>query len=156
MHYFQSLKSSNIRDIPSKPLIVQSIKITGLKSVGVGDGSDFSVSVFSSGIPLISTRFSDSGQCDHVYDQKKDLVMITLTTERSSRTVDRDTKFMFTCSTKGVPVGYDDCAFFFWINTHFIVNNRVTLTREQLDNPHKQKTWAVWRENFAVEIEFVS
>ena len=34
--------------------------------------------------------------------------------------VDRDTKFMFHCSTAGVPRGYDDCAFFFWLHTHFI------------------------------------
>ena len=34
--------------------------------------------------------------------------------------VNKDVKFMFTCSTKGVPVGYDNCAFFFWLNTFFI------------------------------------
>ena len=26
--------------------------------------------------------------------------------------------------------------------------------REQLDNPHKQKTWGVWSEKFSVEIIF--
>ena len=34
--------------------------------------------------------------------------------------VNKDVKFMFTCSTKGVPVGYDNCAVFFWLNTYFV------------------------------------
>ena len=68
--------------------------------------------------------------------------------------VDKDTKFMFHCASKGVPKGYDDCAFFFWLHTYFVKDMREKMTREQLDNPHKEKTWKVWRENFAVEIEF--
>jgi len=28
------------------------------------------------------------------------------------------------------------------------------MKREQLDNPHKEKTWKVWRENFSVEVVF--
>ena len=83
--------------------------------------------------------------------------------------VNKDVKFMFTCSTKGVPVGYDNCAFFFWLNTFFIKygfqemlffmkfcsrDNRELMKRDQLDNPHKEKTWRVWRENFSVEVVF--
>ena len=26
--------------------------------------------------------------------------------------------------------------------------------REELDNPHKEKTWRVWKENFSVEVVF--
>ena len=33
VHYFQTLKSQNIRDIPSSPLVVKSINITGTKSM---------------------------------------------------------------------------------------------------------------------------
>merc|ERR1712212_1071603 len=66
----------------------------------------------------------------------------------------KDVKFMFTCSTKGVPVGYDNCAFFFWLNTFFIKDNRELMKRDQLDNPHKEKTWRVWRENLSVEVVF--
>jgi len=68
--------------------------------------------------------------------------------------VNKDVKFLFTCSTKSVPKGYDDCAFFFWLNTFFIKNYSEVMTREQLDNPHKEKVWRVWRENFSVEVVF--
>ena len=56
-----------------------------------------------------------------------------------------DSKFMFYCLSKGVPRyvektflsdklnitfrGYDDCAFFFWLHTYFVSDNRIFLTR---------------------------
>uniref|UniRef100_A0A8B9F0M5 Phosphatidylinositol-3,4,5-trisphosphate 3-phosphatase n=1 Tax=Amazona collaria TaxID=241587 RepID=A0A8B9F0M5_9PSIT len=51
--------------------------------------------------------------------------------------------------------GYDDCPFFFWFNTSFIENNRLYLPRNELDNPHKSKTWKVYSETFAVEVNFI-
>ena len=33
-------------------------------------------------------------------------------------------------------------------------DNRELMKRDQLDNPHKEKTWRVWRENFSVEVVF--
>ncbi|KFP06891.1 Phosphatidylinositol 3,4,5-trisphosphate 3-phosphatase TPTE2, partial [Calypte anna] len=53
-----------------------------------------------------------------------------------------------------LPKGYDDCPFFFWFNTSFIENNRLYLPRNELDNPHKSKTWKVYSETFAVEVNF--
>ena len=35
-------------------------------------------------------------------------------------TVDGDTKFIFYCSSPSVPKGYDNCAYFFWLNTFFV------------------------------------
>jgi len=151
VHYFQTLKSQNIRNLPSKPLRVLEFKITGLREVGAGDGSDFSVSIFTQGNQIFSSKFSDSSQCTQKYDVKRDLVSVSI---QKQLVINQDTKFMFHCSTSGVPVGYDDCAFFFWLHTYFIENNRILLSREQLDNPHKQKTWAVWKENFFVEVSF--
>jgi len=151
VHYFQTLKSQNLRNLPSKPLRVLEFKITGLREVGAGDGSDFSVSIFTQGNQIFSSKFSDSSQCKRKYDVKRDLVSVSI---QKQVVINQDTKFMFHCSTSGVPVGYDDCAFFFWLHTYFIENNRILLSREQLDNPHKQKTWAVWRENFFVEVSF--
>ena len=117
----------------------------------MGDGSDFSVTILSGGKKVCQASFSDQESCQRNYDQKRDLVSVSFT---SPARIDKDTKFMFHCSTKGVPVGYDDCAFFFWLHTYFIKNDRQFLTREELDNPHKEKTWAVWRENFTVEVIF--
>jgi hypothetical protein len=28
------------------------------------------------------------------------------------------------------------------------------MLREELDNPHKEKTWRVWKEKFSVEVVF--
>uniref|UniRef100_A0A8C4VR46 Phosphatidylinositol-3,4,5-trisphosphate 3-phosphatase n=1 Tax=Gopherus evgoodei TaxID=1825980 RepID=A0A8C4VR46_9SAUR len=57
--------------------------------------------------------------------------------------------------TEDLPKGYDDCPFFFWFNTSFIENNRLYLPRSELDNPHKSKMWKIYRETFAVELNFV-
>jgi len=155
VHYFHSLKIEKLRDIPSVPLTVRSVNITGLQKVGKGDGSDFSLKIFTApfteGKEVYQARFSDQQSCTSKYEEKRDLLTVSFT---SPPRVERDTKFMFFCDTKGVPVGYDDCAFFFWLHTYFIKNDREFLTREKLDNPHKEKTWAVWRENFSVEIIF--
>ncbi|KAM6178197.1 phosphatidylinositol 3,4,5-trisphosphate 3-phosphatase TPTE2-like [Rhynchocyon petersi] len=53
-----------------------------------------------------------------------------------------------------VPRYYDNCSFFFWFNTSFIQNYRLYLPRNELDNPHKSKTWKIYRRDFAVEVYF--
>uniref|UniRef100_A0A8C3Y0P0 Phosphatidylinositol-3,4,5-trisphosphate 3-phosphatase n=1 Tax=Catharus ustulatus TaxID=91951 RepID=A0A8C3Y0P0_CATUS len=65
-----------------------------------------------------------------------------------------DVKIRFECNS-ALPKGYDDCAFFFWFNTSFIENNRLYLPRNELDNPHKSKTWKIYSETFAVEVNFI-
>jgi len=57
---------------------------------------------------------------------------------------------------KSLPRGYDDCAFYFWINTGFVDEDHVTLSRAELDNPHKKKTWHIFKEDFSVQIYFES
>ena len=52
-----------------------------------------------------------------------------------------------------VPKGYENSPFYFWFNTAF-VGSRLLLTREELDNPHKNKTWHCFRPNFTVELVF--
>jgi len=151
VHYFQKLKAQNITEIPSTPLVVKGLKITGLKGVGAGDGTDFSMTILTRGEKVFGSNFVDINQCHHIYDDKGNVVTVTLI---PTIIIDRDTKFMFHCSTPGVPVGYDDCAFFFWIHTFFVKENREVFNREHLDNPHKQKTWAVWKQNFSVELIF--
>uniref|UniRef100_A0AAQ5WZN2 Phosphatidylinositol-3,4,5-trisphosphate 3-phosphatase n=1 Tax=Amphiprion ocellaris TaxID=80972 RepID=A0AAQ5WZN2_AMPOC len=66
--------------------------------------------------------------------------------------VEGDVKVMFE-SSAGLPKGYEDVPFYFWFNTSFIVENKLFLPREELDNPHKPKTWDLYKEDFAVTIE---
>uniref|UniRef100_A0AAY5KIQ6 Phosphatidylinositol-3,4,5-trisphosphate 3-phosphatase n=1 Tax=Esox lucius TaxID=8010 RepID=A0AAY5KIQ6_ESOLU len=54
----------------------------------------------------------------------------------------------------GLPKGYEDCPFYFWFNTSFIENNKLFLSREELDNPHKAKTWDLYKEDFGVTLFF--
>jgi len=151
VHYFQELHKNKMVDIPSRALKVKSINITGLRGIGTGDGSDFTVTISSGGSKVISTKLVTSSGCKATYDKQVDRLEVDLT---KCPIVDKDTKFLFHCSSKGVPCGYDDCAFFFWLHTFFIKNLRELMVREELDNPHKEKTWKVWRENFSVEVVF--
>ena len=122
-----------------------------MKGIGTGDGSDFSMTILSRETQVMSVDFSSSTDCTTSYDSEKDILAVVLVNHYP---VDKDTKFVFQCSSKGVPRGYDDCAFFFWLHTYFVKNLKEKMTREQLDNPHKEKTWKVWRENFSVEVVF--
>lgn len=87
--------------------------------------------------------------------------------------------FMFLHSSfQGLPKGYEDVPFYFWFNTSFVENNkwvlvlfsglflskftpkvvptvcRLFLSREELDNPHKPKTWDLYKEDFGVTLFF--
>ena len=100
---------------------------------------------------MFTCELRNSDECDASYHTNLDKLEVKL---KQSITVDKDTKFMFNCSSRGVPRGYDDCAFFCWLHTFFIKNMKEVMNREQLDNPHKEKTWGVWRDSFSVEILF--
>ena len=53
---------------------------------------------------------------------------------------------MFTCSTKGVPVGYDNCAFFFWLNTFFIKYEYRSITEQLI----------IWWTQFCWQHKYIS
>ena len=109
--------------------------ISGLRGVGAGDGSNFTVAIIEGVKNVLLCSFKPtSEQCQVSYDWKVNLTSVILycsnfhnfqadrleVTLTKPPLVNKDVKFMFTCSTKGVPVGYDNCAFFFWLNTFFI------------------------------------
>merc|ERR1712126_67620 len=62
VHYFQKLKAQNITEIPSTPLVVKGLKITGFRNVGSGDGSDFSLTILTGGETVLSCKFDDIDQ----------------------------------------------------------------------------------------------
>jgi len=71
-------------------------------------------------------------------------------------TLASDVKILFNSTNKNVPKDYDDCAFFFSFHTSFIDpgTNSLYIPRNELDNPHKEKTWNVYNDKFAVELFF--
>ena len=122
-----------------------------LEGIGAGDGSDFSITISTGGDSIFNCDFINSNECDASYNPNLDKLEVKL---KQEVIIDKDTKFMFHCSNKWVPRGYDDCAFFCWLHTYFIKDMKELMRREELDNPHKEKTWEVWRENFSLEILF--
>ncbi|KAG2456833.1 TPTE2 phosphatase, partial [Polypterus senegalus] len=85
------------------------------------------------------------------FDAGGNVAVITL---QESPVLSGDVKVVFE-SSAGLPKGYEDCPFYFWFNTSFVENNRLYLSREELDNPHKAKTGNVFKEDFAVELIFL-
>uniref|UniRef100_A0A8C6ZAW3 Phosphatidylinositol 3,4,5-trisphosphate 3-phosphatase TPTE2-like n=1 Tax=Nothoprocta perdicaria TaxID=30464 RepID=A0A8C6ZAW3_NOTPE len=83
------------------------------------------------------------------FDSENNSVVIGV---EDSPVISGDVKVRF--ESRALPKGYDDCPFFFWFNTSFIENNRLYLPRNELDNPHKSKTWKIYSEKFAVEVNF--
>ncbi|CAG0903735.1 unnamed protein product [Cyprideis torosa] len=52
-------------------------------------------------------------------------------------------RVLFDFLSPNVPRGYLGVAFYCWFHTSFIQNNRFLVPRDELDNPHKPKTWKV-------------
>ncbi|XP_019507293.1 PREDICTED: phosphatidylinositol 3,4,5-trisphosphate 3-phosphatase TPTE2-like [Hipposideros armiger] len=132
---------------PRKLLIINTIVIHSIHGVGSGDGQDLEVHI----IMLNKTVFSCSASknCKTIHDVEANKVIIHLF---NCPHLYDDVKVKFFCSD--VPKYYDNCPFFFWFNTSFIQNNRLYLSRSELDNPHKTKTWKIYRPEFAVEMYF--
>uniref|UniRef100_A0A8B9LV04 Transmembrane phosphatase with tensin homology n=1 Tax=Astyanax mexicanus TaxID=7994 RepID=A0A8B9LV04_ASTMX len=83
-------------------------------------------------------------------DTENNAVVISL---QEGPVVCGDVKVMFE-SRAGLPKGYEDYPFYFWFNTSFVENNRLYLSREELDNPRKSKTWDIYKEDFGVTVSF--
>nr|XP_060490208.1 phosphatidylinositol 3,4,5-trisphosphate 3-phosphatase TPTE2-like [Panthera onca] len=126
--------------------------LTGLilfhSGVGKGNGNDLKVQIIlHRKIVFLS---SASKNCWILHDIETDNVIIHLS---SCPPLYDDVKVRF-LSSSVLPKYYDNCPFFFWFHTSFIQNNRLYLSRNELDNPHKPKTWKIYRPEFAVEVFF--
>ena len=66
-----------------------------------------------------------------------------------------DTRVLFQTTARNVPKHYEKCPFYFWFHTGFVAaSGELLLQREELDNPHKSKTWHCFRDNFSVKLVF--
>ena len=88
----------------------------GLKDIGKGDGSDFSVKIFNNGLNVFDCSFNKTGDCSTTYSHLTGLEVEF----DNPPTVDKDVKFLFDSSSPNVLKGYDNCAFFFWLHTFFV------------------------------------
>ncbi|KAF3706559.1 Phosphatidylinositol 3,4,5-trisphosphate 3-phosphatase TPTE2 [Channa argus] len=169
---------------PPKALRIKSFRIHSIAGVGKGDGSDFKVKIIVKKDLVLqcvcakqeNCRVSDTRSChtDSLVsrlttflvfpDIGSNAVVISL---QNGPVVEGDVKVMFDSSAVstflyteenytiyGLPKGYEDVPFYFWFNTSFISDNRLFLAREELDNPHKPKTWDLYKEDFGVTVLF--
>ena len=152
VEYFTRIMTQMSRNIPEpKVLRLKSIKISAVLSVGAGNGSDLSCTISENREQVFAMDFGQQTNCRTDYDSVVDLLTVD---PINCPTLSGDVRLKFNCKTKSVPRAYEDCAFYFWFNTSFIEDRQLRLDRTELDNPHKPKTWSVYRENFAIELIF--
>ncbi|XP_042886279.1 phosphatidylinositol 3,4,5-trisphosphate 3-phosphatase TPTE2-like isoform X2 [Penaeus japonicus] len=137
---------------PETPLIVTKITLRGMYTVGNGDGSEFFLTLGSRchTIPF-QANLATHKNCKITVEKSKGLVHIQLI---NAPVVRGDTRVMFFTDSRNIPKGYENSPFFFWFHTGFITGGRLELSRQELDNPHKSKTWNVFQEDFGVTVEF--
>uniref|UniRef100_A0A8C5AWH4 Transmembrane phosphatase with tensin homology n=1 Tax=Gadus morhua TaxID=8049 RepID=A0A8C5AWH4_GADMO len=149
--YYEVMKNKFDRQLPPpQRLKMKSIRIHSIAGVGRGDGSDLRVKVILKKELVFKCVCAKQEGCTVFPDVGSNSVVISL---QEGPLVDGDVKVMFE-SSAGLPKGYEDCPFYFWFNTSFVENNKLYLSREELDNPHKAKTWALYKEDFGVTLLF--
>ncbi|KAK2828671.1 hypothetical protein Q5P01_019705 [Channa striata] len=149
--YYEVMKTTFNRQLPPpKALRIKSIRIHSIAGVGKGDGSDFKVKIILKKELVFHCVCAKQENCRVFPDIGSNAVVISL---QNGPVVEGDVKVMFD-SSAGLPKGYEDVPFYFWFNTSFIVDNRLFLPREELDNPHKPKTWDLYKEDFGVTVLF--
>ncbi|XP_035582762.1 phosphatidylinositol 3,4,5-trisphosphate 3-phosphatase TPTE2-like [Zalophus californianus] len=147
--YFADVKNIyNMTLPPRKTLKIKKIVIYSIHGIGRGNGNDLKVQIIMQ--HKIIFFCSASKNCRILHDVETDSVIIHLS---NCPPLYDDVKVQF-LSSSDLPKYYDNCPFFFWFHTSFIQNNRLYLPRNELDNPHKQKTWKIYRPEFAVEVYF--
>ncbi|XP_035206861.1 phosphatidylinositol 3,4,5-trisphosphate 3-phosphatase TPTE2-like isoform X2 [Stegodyphus dumicola] len=152
--YFQEIKE-RYNGVPPEEvnLRLRQIRINAVAGIGKGDGSDLSCEVFIGRSKVFECDFGLNKNCQVEYKSEADVLEVTVL---NCPILHGDVKLRFQCSSRGVPKGYENCPFYFWFHTSFIKNNRFQVQRDYLDNPHKPKTWKVFREKLSIELLFSS
>uniref|UniRef100_A0A672HBT2 Transmembrane phosphatase with tensin homology n=1 Tax=Salarias fasciatus TaxID=181472 RepID=A0A672HBT2_SALFA len=149
--YYEIMKNKFNRQMPPpKSLRIKSIRINSIAGVGKGNGSDLKVKIIVKKELVFQCVCAKQDNCTVFPDVGNNAAVISLP---NGPVVEGDVKVMFE-SSAGLPKGYEDVPFYFWFNTSFIVENKLILSREELDNPHKPKTWDLYKEDFGVSMFF--
>ncbi|XP_008425410.1 putative tyrosine-protein phosphatase TPTE isoform X2 [Poecilia reticulata] len=149
--YYEIMKTKYNRNLPpSRSLRIKSIRIHSIAGVGKGDGSDLRVKIIMGKNLIFQCVCSTQENCKVFPDAGNNAAVISL---ENGPLVEGNVKVMFE-SSAGLPKGYEDVPFYFWFNTSFVEENKLFLSREELDNPHKSKTWNIYKEDFGVTMFF--
>lgn len=150
--YYEIMKTKFNRQLPPpKALRIKSFRIHSIAGVGKGDGSDLKVKVILKKELVFQCVCAKRDNCTVFPDIGNNAAVISLL---NGPVVEGDVKVMFE-SSAGLPKGYEDVPIYFWFNTSFIVDNKLFLPRGELDNPHKPKTWELYKEDFGITVFFL-
>ena len=151
--YYEWMKNKNGGQLPEKvSLRICEVIITGFMYLGAGNGSDFWMKVDQGrGNTVFVAVFGTNNNCTSDYDSTSDTLRIRIS---NCPDLKGETKVLFQTSSNVVPKHYENCPFYFWFHTGFVEKNELVLGREELDNPHKSKTWKFYRESFSVKLVF--
>ncbi|KAM4546148.1 putative tyrosine-protein phosphatase TPTE isoform 2-T2 [Odontesthes bonariensis] len=149
--YYEIMKTKFNRQLPPpKSLAIRSIRLHSIAGVGKGDGSDLKVKIIVRKELVFQCVCAKQQNCSVFPDVGNNAAVISLV---NGPVVEGDVKVMFE-SSAGLPKGYEDVPFYFWFNTSFVTDNKLYLSREELDNPHKPKTWDLYKEDFGITVTF--
>ncbi|KAI3379487.1 hypothetical protein SNEBB_005442 [Seison nebaliae] len=153
VHYFEMVKYQYQGKLPPPvDYQIDYIKIDGVTNLGPGDLSDFQLNIFQDGFYQFLSMSLDHPEIfvKELINDEDTIIIKNIPPLR----IRGDVKFQFISSTKKIPVGYDKCAFYFWLYTTFIENLTFSLSRGELDNPHKIKSRKVYPDHFNVTLGF--
>ncbi|XP_078513377.1 phosphatidylinositol 3,4,5-trisphosphate 3-phosphatase TPTE2-like isoform X1 [Lissotriton helveticus] len=145
------IKSIRIHSIQDKSRTFNILWFTDKTGVGKNNGSDLKLQIIVKKEVVFQCISATQENCKLFVDAGNNAAIITL---EHCPVISGDVKVRFE-SSAGLPIGYDGCPLYFWFNTSFVEDNRLYLSRNELDNPHKAKTWKIYSENFAVELIFI-
>ncbi|CAG2233369.1 TPIP [Mytilus edulis] len=151
--YYEKVKYDLNEEMPPpKYLKIESVKITSIKGVGNGDGTDLAMQILLGYSPeYTQVDFKQQTDCKVEHNKEEDYILVTF---NDKPVVTNDVKIRFVSKARNIPKVYDNCAFYFWFYAAFIEDNRLFLSRDEIDNPHKKKaqkdafTPPIARENF--------
>ena len=158
--YYEAMRTRHGGRAPAPParVTLKRITVRGMMYVGQGNGDDFWLTVSQGrSNPVFSAHLGLRRNCAVAYDPERDVLVIGGLADCPA--LEGDVRILFQTSSRTVPKGYEKCPFYFWFNTSFLEGGEgaspsLSLAREDLDNPHKQKTWHCFRQGFRVDVEF--
>jgi len=151
--YYEMMMNNGGQLPARRPISITQICITGMMYLGQGNGDDFWFNVDQGrSNQVFSAHIGHRRNCKADYNPERDFLTIQLI---NCPTLEGDIRILFQSHNKSVPKGYEKAPFYFWFNTAF-VQDKLILHREDLDNPHKPKTWHCFHENFTIEVSFQS
>ena len=150
--YYETMRNNGRRLPAEAPLRLTEILVTGVMYMGAGTGADFWLEVDQGrGNTVFSAVFGSQTNCQVAYSHERDVLTVRLV---GSPVLRGDVRLLFQTSARNVPKNYEKCPFYLWFHTGFIRDGRLVLGREQLDNPHKSKTWHCFRQSLSVDLRF--